>query len=332
MPEPTKTPSAPSCIIIAASAGVAMPPAVNSTTGSLPASATSLTSSYGACSSLAATYSSSSRIELQPADLAADRAHVRRRVGDVTGAGLALGADHRRALGDPAQRLAEVGRAADEGHGELPLVDVVGVVGRGEHLGLVDVVDAEATAAPAPRRSGRSGPWPSPGSRPPSMMPSIMSGSLIRDDAALGADVGGHALERHHGDGAGVLGDLGLLGVDDVHDHAALEHLGHAALDARGAGRGLAATGAVRRRTSGPTPDRCRVQRRNRAVTRHASWCEQPASNGPGRGLLGGTPGTLSRDRPPAGRRRSRPSSAARRGPPAGTAARPACGAPADVA
>ena len=36
MPEPTKTPSAPSCIIIAASAGVAMPPAVNSTTGSLP--------------------------------------------------------------------------------------------------------------------------------------------------------------------------------------------------------------------------------------------------------------------------------------------------------
>ena len=27
-------------------------------------------------------------------------------------------------------------------------------------------------------------------------------------DAALGADVGGHALERHDGDGAGVLGDL----------------------------------------------------------------------------------------------------------------------------
>src|SRR5262249_40912486 len=60
MPEPTKTPSAPSCIIMAASAGVAMPPAVNSTTGSLPVWATSLTSSYGACSSLAATYSSSS--------------------------------------------------------------------------------------------------------------------------------------------------------------------------------------------------------------------------------------------------------------------------------
>ena len=33
MPLPTNSPSAPSCIIIAASAGVAMPPAVNSTTG-----------------------------------------------------------------------------------------------------------------------------------------------------------------------------------------------------------------------------------------------------------------------------------------------------------
>ena len=51
-------------------------------------------------------------------------------------------------------------------------------------------------------------------------------------DAALGADVGGHALERHDGDGAGILGDLGLLGGDDVHDDAALEHLGESALDA----------------------------------------------------------------------------------------------------
>lgn len=45
IPEPTKTPSAPSCIIIAASAGVAIPPAVNSVTGNLPARATSATSS-----------------------------------------------------------------------------------------------------------------------------------------------------------------------------------------------------------------------------------------------------------------------------------------------
>ena len=36
IPEPTNTPSIPNCIISAASAGVAIPPAVNVTTGSLP--------------------------------------------------------------------------------------------------------------------------------------------------------------------------------------------------------------------------------------------------------------------------------------------------------
>src|SRR5262249_27599035 len=55
-------------------------------------------------------------------------------------------------------------------------------------------------------------------------------------DTALGADVRGHALEGHDGDRPGVLGDFGLVGGDHVHDHAAFEHLGHAALDPRGAG------------------------------------------------------------------------------------------------
>src|SRR3954451_2358387 len=62
---------------------------------------------------------------LQAADLAADPAQVADRLDDVAGAGLALGADHRRALADAAERLAEVGRAAYEGNLEAPLVDVV---------------------------------------------------------------------------------------------------------------------------------------------------------------------------------------------------------------
>src|SRR4051794_14198249 len=62
IPEPTNTPSAPSCITSAASAGVEMPPATKLTTGSLPSAATCFTSSYGAWSSLAATNSSSSRM------------------------------------------------------------------------------------------------------------------------------------------------------------------------------------------------------------------------------------------------------------------------------
>ena len=47
-------------------------------------------------------------------------------------------------------------------------------------------------------------------------------------DAAFGADHGGDALEGHDGDGAGLFGDAGLLDVHDVHDDAALEHLGEA--------------------------------------------------------------------------------------------------------
>lgn len=45
IPEPTKTPSAPSYIIRAASAGVATPPAAKLTTGSLLFSCTNFTSS-----------------------------------------------------------------------------------------------------------------------------------------------------------------------------------------------------------------------------------------------------------------------------------------------
>ena len=73
-------------------------------------------------------------------------------------------------------------------------------------------------------------------------MPWIISGIGHPSDAAVAANVGGHALERHHRRGAGILCDLRLLGRDDVHDHAALEHLGEARLDRE---RGLLARGVA---------------------------------------------------------------------------------------
>ena len=45
------------------------------------------------------------------------------------------------------------------------------------------------------------------------MIPCDHVGVAHPGHAALGADVGGHALQRHDRDGAGVLGDLRLLGV-----------------------------------------------------------------------------------------------------------------------
>jgi hypothetical protein len=64
-------------------------------------------------------------------------------IGHIAGASLAFGTDHRRTLSDPAQGLAKIGGAAHKWHREPPFVDVVGVVGGGQHFGLVDVVNTE---------------------------------------------------------------------------------------------------------------------------------------------------------------------------------------------
>ena len=231
MPEPTNTPSAPSCIISAASAGVAIPPAQNSTTGS-SAAVRDLAHEVdrrlvllGGGGQLRIVH------HAEALDLARDAAHVADGLDDVARARLALGADHGRALGDAAQRLAEVGGAAHERDLEVPLVDVVGLVGGGQDLGLVDVVDLErlehlrlGEVADAGLGHDRDG----------HRLLDAVDQQRVRHagHAAVAADVGRHALERHHRGRPGVLGDLRLLGVDDVHDHAALEHLGQAGLDA----------------------------------------------------------------------------------------------------
>src|SRR5436190_9173793 len=171
----------------------------------------------------------------QPAQLSADRAHVGDRVGHVTGAGLPLRPNHRGTLVDPSQCLTQVGGTADERDGEPPLVDVVRVVGRRQYLGLVDVVDPECLQhlrldEVADPRLGHH--------RDRDRGDDALDHVRVAHpgDAALGADVGRHPFERHHRDRTAVLGDLRLLGRDDVHDDAALEHLGHAALHPGGAG------------------------------------------------------------------------------------------------
>ena len=71
---------------------------------------------------------------LQLGDLALNGADMLGCLRDVTGASLTLRTDHGRTLGDTAQCLAQVGGAAYERHRELVLVNVVHVIGGGEHL------------------------------------------------------------------------------------------------------------------------------------------------------------------------------------------------------
>ena len=152
---------------------------------------------------------------------------------DVPRAGLALGAQHRRTLGDAAKRLAEALAAADEGGGELVLVRVVTVVGHGEHLALVDEVHAHGLqhlrlheVPDARLRHDGDGDAGLDG------VDHVGIGHAR--DAAVAADVGRDALEGHHRHGARLLGDARLRGRRHVHDHATLEHLGEAGLDLPG--------------------------------------------------------------------------------------------------
>ena len=112
---------------------------------------------------------------------------------------------------------------------KAPLVDVVRLVGRGQHLGLVDVVDLqglqhlglhEVPDACLGHHRNRDG-----------LLDLHDLGRIGHaGHPAGGADVGRHPLERHHRGRARVLGDLGLVGGDHIHDHPALQHLGEAGL------------------------------------------------------------------------------------------------------
>ena len=155
------------------------------------------------------------------------------RLDDVAGAGLALRTDHARALGHATQRLSQVRCAADERNREGELVDVVRLVRRGEDLGLVDEVDPERLedlgldeVPDAGLRHDRD---------PHGGLDALDHLRVTHArDAPVTTDVGRNALKSHDGAGAGILGHAGLFRGDDVHDDAALQHLGEATLDALG--------------------------------------------------------------------------------------------------
>ena len=115
---------------------------------------------------------------------------------------------------------------------------MIRVVGRGEDLGLVDVVDLDGLQDlglddVADAALGHDG-------DAHGLLDTADHGGVAHTaDTAGGADVGGDALEGHDGAGAGLLGDACLLRRGDVHDDAALEHLCELAVEGRAVLLGL---------------------------------------------------------------------------------------------
>jgi hypothetical protein len=147
--------------------------------------------------------------------------HVLHGVHHVAGTGLSFGADHRRAFRDAAQRLAEVTSPADKGCFEGVLVNVVRLVGGGEHFRLVDEIDAELL------QNLRLGKVADAGlghhrdrDRFDDPLDELRIGHA--GNAAFGADHRRNTLQRHDRHSTGLLGNLRLLDVHHVHDDAAL--------------------------------------------------------------------------------------------------------------
>ena len=116
----------------------------------------------------------------EPADLAVDRAHVADGLDDVAGAGLALGADHRGALGDAAQRLAQVAAAADEGHRERATCRCGAPRRPASAPRTRRCSRPRAPAGSAPRRSGRCGALAITGMVTAAWISRILVGSAMR--------------------------------------------------------------------------------------------------------------------------------------------------------
>ena len=153
---------------------------------------------------------------------------------DVTGPRFTLGTDHRRTLHDSAAGLTEVGAAAHEGNGEIVFGDVVERVRWCEHLALVDHIDSESLQhasfliMPDP---GLGHHWDAGGIDDTS----DEVGMAHPSDPPVRSDIGGNPLKRHNRGRPSILGDMSLLGSDNVHDDATLLHLGESALEQFGA-------------------------------------------------------------------------------------------------
>ena len=154
---------------------------------------------------------------------------------NIAGARFTFRPHHSRAFVDAPQCLAQIAAATNEGHFELPFVDVVLFIGRCKHFALVDVIHSERL------QNLRLDKMTDPG------LCHDGDGYGVDDaldhiriahagDTPLHADIRRHALQRHDRYRAGIFGDARLIRRDHIHDDATLQHLRQSALDLVGAG------------------------------------------------------------------------------------------------
>ncbi len=142
----------------------------------------------------------------------------------VAGSGLTFGTDHGCAFGNASEGFAEITGATDERNFESMLIHVVGLVGRSENFGLVDVIDAELlqnlslgeVSDTALCHNGNVHGFHDLADH----------GDLRHaSDAAFSANLRRHAFQRHYRSSSSALRDFCLLRGGDIHNHAALQHL-----------------------------------------------------------------------------------------------------------
>src|SRR5216683_2522467 len=167
----------------------------------------------------------------EPLHLTHNRAHVPHRLYYIARAGFALGANHRRAFRHAAQRFTQIARATNERHAEIMLPDVILFIGGSQNFAFVDKIHFKCLQDLGLDKMSDT------------HLGHHRNGNCLHDladdfdgcharHAALFANVGWYALERHHRASSGFLRDLRLLGVGDIHNHAALEHFRQADLHA----------------------------------------------------------------------------------------------------
>ena len=161
-----------------------------------------------------------------------DGANVADRLDDIARSRFTLGADHRSAFSDTPQRFTQIARAANERHTEIALVDVMLFIGRRQHFALVDVVDFKRFENPSLRKMADAR-FRHHRNRHCLHDLADLADRRHARHAALFANIGRHALQRHHRRGARLLRDQRLLGIGDVHDDAAFEHLRQANLQSK---------------------------------------------------------------------------------------------------